>query len=58
MFDPESFRGREEQLTTDTHALTREQLLGYANVATRIRNDLRRKAGELGGQPESQAIGR
>ena len=38
LFDPESFREMSEELTIARHTLSREQLLEYGKVATRIRH--------------------
>ena len=43
LFDPESFHEMGEELTIARHTLSREQLLEYGRVATRIRHMISHK---------------
>ena len=43
LFDPESFKAMEDELTIQNHELSREQLLGYAKTAAKIRSDISQK---------------
>ena len=45
IFDPETFRDQTDQLTFDNYRLSEEQLLEYAKTATRIRSQIKHRAG-------------
>ena len=36
-FDPDAFKGREQEPTTEAYALTQDKLLEYGKMATEIR---------------------
>ena len=47
LFDPDEFKGTEDQLTMADHRLSSDQLLEYAKMATAIRRDLISRAEAL-----------
>ena len=40
LFDPEAFHGMGDELTIARHTLSREQLLEYGRVATKVRHEI------------------
>ena len=47
LFDPDSYRDRGQDLKSEAHKLTEEQLLDYAKMASRIRARIYRDASML-----------
>ena len=43
-FDPETFKGREKQLTTADFALNQDELLDYGKMASKVRTAFDAKA--------------
>jgi len=44
LFDPDVFKGREQELTAEANVLAREQLLEYGKVVTEVRAGVDAKA--------------
>ena len=47
MFDPETYKGKEQELLEEGKALTQEQLLDYAKMVTGVRASINYKAESL-----------
>ena len=44
LFDPEDFKDKSDQLTIARHSLNKEKLYDYAQMASRLRNEISEKA--------------
>ena len=44
LFDPEVYKGKEQELLDEGKALTQEQLIQYAKMVTEVRADINNKA--------------
>ena len=58
LFDPDAFKDQADQLTVANHRLTQQKLREYAELATRIRRAISRKASASVEEEKSDGTGR
>ena len=44
MFDPEVYKGNEQELMSEDNTMTKEQLIEYGRMVTEVRADINRRA--------------